>query len=346
MGGVIKSLSGWGRYPAQECELQRPERYSGLVTDQSPRIARGQGRSYGDAALNSDGVVILTERLNRMLKFDAQNGVLRAEAGVTLAEVMQLLVPRGWFPWVTPGTRSVSLGGCLAADVHGKNHHRDGAFSQAVRELVLLSADGKRLRCSSKRNSSAFWATVGGMGLTGIVGELDLSLRPIESAYLIAEHLPTGNLDETVAYLNDDAFDDDYTVAWIDGLATGASLGRGVFMRGHHAAVDELPERLRTNPLQIPGRGEHRVPFDFPGWFLNPLLLRAFNALYYRRQGARRAPFVTDYTSFFHPLDGVGDWNRPYGRAGFLQYQCVVPADGGTDVVRTNLDRLASERQG
>lgn len=346
MGSMRKPLSGWGRYPVQECELRRPERYAGLLEDQSPRIARGQGRSYGDAALNGDGLVLLTERVNRMLKFDSERGVLHAESGVALAELMRCLVPRGWFPKVTPGTQYASLGGCVAADVHGKNHHRDGTFSESVKELVLLTADGKRLRCSPGRNSGAFWATVGGMGLTGTIGEVALSLRPIESAYLVAEHHPTGNLDETLAYLDDDVFDDQYTVAWIDGMAVGDSLGRGVFMRGHHAALSDLPAQIRNNPLEIPGRGAHRVPVDLPGWFMNSLFLQAFNALYYRRQGARQTPFVIDYASFFHPLDAIGDWNRLYGRSGFIQYQCVVPSESGRDTLHGILERLVSEGHG
>jgi len=341
-----KPLSGWGRYPVQECELKRPERYAGLFEEHAPRIARGQGRSYGDAALNGDGLVLLTERVNRLLKFDSERGVLHAESGVTLAELMRCLVPQGWFPRVTPGTQYASLGGCVAADVHGKNHHREGAFSQGVKELVLLTADGKRLRCSPKRNKDAFWATVGGMGLTGVIGEVVLAMRPIETAYLVAEYHPTNHLDETLAYLDDAVFDDEYTVAWIDGMAVGESLGRGVFMRGHHAALSDLSAQIRNSPLEIPGRGAHRIPIDLPGWFLNPLFLQTFNALYYRRQGARQAPFIINYASFFHPLDTIGEWNRLYGRSGFIQYQCVVPSDSGRDVLHAILERLVAQGYG
>lgn len=339
-------LSGWGRYPVQQCDQRRPERFSGLLDDRAPRIARGQGRSYGDAALNDEGLVLLTERINRLLQFDESRGVLRAEAGVTLAELLRVLVPRGWFPKVTPGTQYVSLGGCIAADVHGKNHHRDGSFSNSVDELTLITAEGKRLRCSPKRNEKAFRATVGGMGLTGVIGEVALQFRPIESAYLVAEHQPTRHLEETLAYLDDDVFDDEYTVAWIDGMATGDALGRGVFMRGHHASATELPGNLQRSALEIPGRAVHSVPLDFPGWFLHPALLKVFNALYYRRQGSRRSPFVTDYASFFYPLDAVGEWNRLYGRNGFLQYQFVVPGESGRAVLRSVLDRLVRQGYG
>ncbi len=341
-----KSISGWGRYPVQSCELQRPESFAGLHRDAAPRIARGLGRSYGDAALNDTGEVLLTERVNRLLSFDSGKGLLRAEAGVTLDEILRLFVPRGWFPHVVPGTRYVTLGGCVAFDVHGKNHHRDGTFSHHVTDLLLITADGKRLRCSPSRHSQAFWATVGGMGLTGVIGEVGLRLRPVESAYIVAEHRATANLAETLACLDDAALDDDYTVAWLDGLARGADLGRGVFMRGHHASVAELPAAQRAQPLAIRGHAARRVPLDMPGWLLNAPALRAFNALYYRRQGARRGAFVTDYASFFHPLDALDDWNRLYGKRGFVQYQCAVPAAGGAEVLRDLLQRLAQAGYG
>lgn len=346
MGVLRKTISGWGRYPLQTCELQRPESLSGLHTEAAPRIARGLGRSYGDAALNRDGRVLLTERVNRLLDFDAAKGLLHAEAGVTLEEIQRLFVPRGWFAPVVPGTRHVTLGGCVAADVHGKNHHRDGAFSRHLTDLLLITADGKRRRCSPTRDTQAFWATVGGMGLTGVIGEVGLRLRPIETAYLVAEHHPTANLDETLACLDDPGLDDEHTVAWIDGLATGAALGRGVFMRAHHASVGELPAKLRSQPLAIPSHRMHRVPMDMPGSLLSAPLLRLFNALYYRRQGARREPFVTDYVSFFHPLDSIAEWNRLYGKRGFLQYQCAVPAASGAAVLGELLQRLALSGNG
>lgn len=346
MGVLKKAVSGWGRYPVARCELQRPESFARLHSDATPRIARGLGRSYGDAALNDEGRLLLTERVNRLLRFDSERGLLRAEAGVTLEEVERLFVPRGWFPAVLPGTRQVTLGGCVAADVHGKNHHRDGTFSKHVTELLLITADGKRLRCSPTREKQAFWATVGGMGLTGVVGEVALRLRPIESAYVVAENHPTANLEETLALLDDSRLDDEYTVAWLDGLSRGASLGRGVFMRGHHATTDELPASLRAQPLAIAGHSSHRMPLDLPQGLMHPVLLRAFNGIYYRRQGARREPFVIDYERFFHPLDAIEDWNRLYGKAGFIQYQCAVPLDAGHRVIREILRRLAQSGNG
>lgn len=319
----------------------RPETYAGLQTDIVPQVARGCGRAYGDAALNERGVVVLTERLDRLLAFDGERGLLRAEAGMTLADVLSFVVPRGWFPAVTPGTRFVTLGGCVAADVHGKNHHHDGSFGAHVTALELITAEARRLRCSPRRQVQAFGATVGGMGLTGIVGEVAVQLRAIETAYMMAEHRVTSDLDGTLALLDAAEFDDQYTVAWVDDLATGTALGRGVFMRAHHATRDELPARLQGAPLLLAGRHSYRIPVDLPAWFLARPAVRAFNALYYRRQRARRAPFVVDYPRFFYPLDAIGDWNRLYGRRGLIQYQCVVPLAQARAGLRLILTRLA-----
>ena len=342
MKTLSPEIAGWGRYPVQRCELERPERHAELTARSASVIARGQGRSYGDAALNEGGRIVLTERINRFAAFDTTQGIISAEAGVTLAELLAVSVPRGWFPSVTPGTQYVSLGGCIAADVHGKNHHHDGAFSRSVREFELVSADGKRLRCSPRENADAFWATVGGMGLTGIVGDVEMQLRSIDSAYINARHTAAKDLEQAFRFLQDAEHDARYTVAWIDLTSRGAALGRSVVMAGDHAAADALPRRLRTAPLLLKPRGVRDVPFDMPGWLLNPLTIRAFNALYYRVAGRKRAPFVTDYQTFFYPLDALGNWNRLYGRRGFLQYQCVVPTVTALAALQQLLEALAA----
>jgi FAD/FMN-containing dehydrogenase len=344
MSGVMsRELSGWGRYPRARCELARPERYAELRADTVPAIARGQGRAYGDAALNSAQRVILTERLNRLLAFDEESGLLRAEAGLTMQELLAFAMPRGWFPLVTPGTKYVSLGGCVAADVHGKNHHHDGAFSSSVRSLELIQGDGSRLCCSREENSEAFWATVGGMGLSGIIGEVALQLRPIESAYIQASHHAARNLQHAFDLF--ERYDSSrYSVAWIDLLATGAEQGRSVVMVGEHAAADALSGTAADRPLHSEARGSRRIPFDMPAWLLNPLTIGGFNALYYRLEGGRSTPFTVDYDKFFYPLDALGDWNRLYGKRGFLQYQCVVPRDGALAALSQLLDALAASR--
>lgn len=342
MNTLHKDISGWGRYPVQRCELVRPERHSELWSDAPSLLARGQGRSYGDAALNEGGRVVLTERVNRFLAFDREQGIVRAEAGLTLAELLAVTVPRGWFPLVTPGTKHVSLGGCVAADVHGKNHHHDGAFGRSVRELELITAEGRRLRCSPQENAAAFHATLGGMGLTGIIGEVELQLRPIETAYIRAHHQGAANLEQVFQLLQDSDAQARYSVAWVDLMSRGAALGRGVVMNGDHAAADELSGGRRLTPLRLPPHKVHNIPFDMPGWLLNGLSIRAFNGRYFHAEGGRNAPFLVDYDRFFYPLDTLDNWNRLYGRRGFVQYQCVLPTAGAMAAMQQIMQRLAA----
>jgi len=344
MATLVMPLSGWGRYPVQSCELERPERYADLHSDAASVIARGQGRSYGDAALNESRRVLLTERVNRLLELDAENGILRAEAGTTLAEILEVIVPKGWFLPVTPGTKYVSLGGCVAADVHGKNHHHDGSFGEHVLAIDLILADGSRMACSAAENAELFWATVGGMGLTGIIGEVALQLIPIQSSRMLVRHHAAANLEQLFQHLQNPALDDRYTVAWIDSLATGQQLGRGIAMCGHHAAVEELPSGFDNALAAKPERGRP-VPFDFPAWALNPLSIGAFNALYYRREGRKQQPFLTGYDPYFYPLDAIGQWNRLYGKRGFVQYQCVIPDSFAFDGIKALLQELSGSRR-
>jgi decaprenylphospho-beta-D-ribofuranose 2-oxidase len=338
------SLSGWGRYPVQSCELERPERYADLRPNAAYLIARGQGRSYGDAALNENGRVLLTERVNRLLELDVVQGILRAEAGVTLAEILDVIVPQGWFLPVTPGTKFVSLGGCVAADVHGKNHHHDGSFGDQVLALEMILADGSRRTCSPSENAELFWATVGGMGLTVIIGEVAIKLIPIHSAYMRVRHHAADNLEQLFGLMRDAAIDDYYTVAWIDSMATGKNLGRGVAMCGHHATKDELPADCAL-PLATKRERGRAIPFDFPAFALNRLSIAAFNALYYRHEGDRREPFLSRLDPYFYPLDAIADWNRMYGKRGFVQYQCVIPDVAAYEGIRQLLQQLSDSRR-
>jgi FAD/FMN-containing dehydrogenase len=318
-------LAGWGRYPRARAEVVRPESVSAVdVTHWEHVLARGLGRSYGDAALSKEGVVLLTERLNRFLDFDERAGVLRAEAGTTLAEVLEVCAPRGWFPPVTPGTKFVTLGGCVAADVHGKNHHREGSFGAHVHALELTLADGELVRCTPYENPDLFRATVGGMGLTGVITAVTLRLKPVETSFVIVRHHAARDLEESLALQSDPTYDDEYTVGWVDLLARGARAGRGVFIRGQHARSTELPHDHRTLEQPVTST-RFELPFDLPSWALNRLSAAAFNGLYFRTQGRKRAAFLSDFNRFFYPLDAVGGWNRAYGRRGFVQYQCVLP---------------------
>ncbi|HVS83654.1 MAG TPA: FAD-binding oxidoreductase [Pyrinomonadaceae bacterium] len=337
-------ISGWGRYPkanALTITSDNPDQVVRSAADSL--IARGQGRSYGDAAMLSQGLVMLTASLSRHWSFDRAKGLLTAEAGTTLAEILNSSATVGWFPSVVPGTKYVSLGGAVAADIHGKNHHRDGSFGAHVRELEIILADGERARCSPESRPELFWATIGGMGLTGIITEVTFDLIPVESPYVIVRHSKAVDLNAALALCDSEATDDQYTVAWLDCAARPRTLGRGVFMSGHHASVNELPEKLRH--ARIRKHREHKLRSDFPGWLLNSFTVGAFNQMYYQLQGSRSAPFACDYESFFFPLDRIANWNRMYGKRGFVQYQCVLPlseAEKGLELLLAELAR--SER--
>lgn len=333
---VKTPLSGWGRYPVVDAVLARPERYLELQQwAAQASLARGMGRAYGDAAISASGTTVLTSRLNRFLAFDAETGVLRAEAGVTLDEILQVVMPQGWFLPVTPGTRYVTLGGAVAADVHGKNHHHVGSFSVFVTGIELFTSTGQ-FHCSAIENTEIFHATVGGMGMTGLIGEVTLQLRRIHNDRLQVQHVPAPDLATVLELMADPARDDEYTVAWIDCLASGAALGRSVFMRGHHASREEGGDTLSA---PLPAR--RRLPVDLPAFVLNRASVSAFNGLYYRREGARQQPFLSGAAPFFYPLDGIRDWNRLYGKPGFVQYQFVLPHETARDGLTAVLGRLA-----
>lgn len=336
----VEDLGGWGRVPRAAARLIRPERWRDLTPPEGQLLARGLGRSYGDAALLSGGTTILTERLDRCLEFDPDTGRLTAEAGLSLNTLLDVFVPKGWFVPVTPGTRFCTLGGCFAADVHGKNHHRDGSFAQWVTQITLILPSGETRVCQPEgENQDLFWATAGGMGLTGIIRDLTLQLRPIETAYISVKHRKARNLDEALSLLADDALDDAYSVAWIDCLARGDRLGRSILMTGHHATRGEIPLRI-SDPLNPKPPKAKKIKRDLPAALLNPFTIRLFNAAYYAYQG-RKTEFVADYRTFFHPLDAIQNWNRMYGAPGFYQYQFVVPAETARECLKDVLSELS-----
>lgn len=326
-------LSGWGRFPAVWCHTFRPERDRDLDSLVGI-LPRGMGRSYGDAALDGKKGVVVTHRLDRMLAFDERSGLLEAEAGLALGEIAHTFLPRGWFLPVTPGTKFVSLGGAVAGDVHGKNHHVDGSFAQHVEGFELLCPTGERLSCSRREHSEVFDATAGGMGLTGLITRVRLRLRRVEGPWMRVHHVAAANLEQVFGLLSDPGIREPYTVAWIDCLARGRNLGRSVMMIGDHARGPEPGPDLPLIP-------KYRIPFDLPTWVLNSMAIKAFNEVYYRRQAARARPFLAEPDAFFYPLDGIGNWNRMYGRRGFLQYQCVLPEGEALAGIQELLERIS-----
>jgi decaprenylphospho-beta-D-ribofuranose 2-oxidase len=319
-------LSGWGLYPQIETQVIQPRSLDELIKEVKSTnsfIPRGQGRAYGDSALN-DKCVLSTVRLNRMIAFDDMTGVLTCESGVTIDDVLSVFVPRGWFIAVTPGTRFISLGGAIASDVHGKNHHKVGSFSSCVRRFDLLLSSGDIVKCSRDENADLFEATFGGMGLTGVVTRVELMLDQVESAYVRQRTIKASNLTEVMRAF-EETKDWTYSVAWIDCLATGDSLGRSVLTLGEHASAAESVGLAKGAPLVSAKKPKLSVPFSFPSFALNTLTVRVFNELYYRK--AKAGDSVVPYEGFFYPLDRILNWNRIYGKRGFTQYQCVIPLE-------------------
>ncbi len=337
-------LSGWGRYPRAETRLVAPRdpgAVAGLHRAFSGFVARGNGRAYGDAAIGADTTLAL-RGLDRFVAFDPGTGLLEVEAGVLLSEIIDLFLPRGFFPFVVPGTRLVTVGGAVAADVHGKNHHVEGGFGQHVESLDLVLADGAEVTCSRGAHPELFAATVGGMGLTGTILRATIRLRRVETGWMRQRTVAAPDLDAAMAAL-EGAGSATYAVAWIDCLARGAGLGRSLVYCAEHATRADLDALgPGTPPMPPVRRSALAVPFDMPGFTLNRVSVSAFNAVYYRRGQAAAGPdHLAAWQPYFFPLDGVGDWNRIYGPRGFVQHQCVLPKAASRAALGALLDRVS-----
>ena len=331
----------WGLNPKSNGKpLRVSSRFEPLdLPDNGLVLPFGNGRSYGDSCLNNDGYLLDTRSLNHFIAFDQDTGILRVEAGVLLADILHLVVPRGWFLPVTPGTRFVTIAGAVANDVHGKNHHQAGTFGCHVTALELLRSDGQRLHCSPDENPEWFAATIGGLGLTGLITWVELQLKPVMNPYLQEETLRFSCLDEFFELNKASEESYEHTVAWVDCMARGSALGRGAFYRANHHG-SSAPAHRPAAPRQMLG-----LPFVPPMSLVNRASLRLFNEIYYRKQPLRRSRTV-HYQSFFYPLDSIQHWNRMYGPRGFVQYQCVVPEASGNEVFREILAAISASRQG
>ncbi|SFI98241.1 FAD/FMN-containing dehydrogenase [Bosea sp. OK403] len=332
MSEILPECRSWGGLVARDTAIvaaepwiTAPSRY------RAPALAYGNGRSYGDSCLNDGGALILGRSLDRILAFDRVSGLLTCEAGVLLDDVLKLTVQAGWFPPVTPGTAFVTIAGALANDVHGKNHHRAGTFGRHVRAFELIRSDGSRLTCAPDLNGELFAATIGGFGLTGLITQVTLQLMPVASVEMQQEVLHFDGLDRFFAIAAESDASHDYTVAWIDSLASGAKFGRGVFFRANHARGGDAPLARAKRPLPFPIRPP--IPL------INGLTLRAFNALYRAAQPSSPEPRRIPYRPFFYPLDRVANWNRAYGPKGLRQFQCAVPMAHAREAVEVMLRR-------
>lgn len=340
---MLKRISNWGNYPAVEADEFQFTSYRDIIPKMAnaPIIIRGNGRCYGDASLATTVGSSLT--LNRFLNWNETNGRLTCQAGVLLSEILEVFVPKGWFLPVTPGTKYITVGGAVASDVHGKNHHVDGSFSKHVVKLELLTGTGNVVTCSPDQNHDLFWATCGGMGLTGAILSVTFRLKKISTAFIRYHQIKAKNLFEIL-----DLFDQydtaTYSVAWIDCLSTGKNVGRSILMLGETAEPDDLKE---SNSILKSGRKPFlNVPFNFPSFTLNKLSIRLFNALYYGKSLSKQSKRIVHYEPFFYPLDAILNWNRIYGSRGFVQYQFVLPETAGRKGIEDILSRISKKGLG
>ena len=318
-------LGGWGRYPLIDAKLKSPTSIKELneLVSQDNAIARGNGRSYGDSAISKKNTICM-KNFNRIIEFNIKNGLVVVESGVLLSEIIEAFLHRGWFPKVTPGSKYVTIGGMVACDVHGKNHHKDGSFSKYIEWLDIITSDGSIKRCSRKDNSEFFNWTIGGMGLTGIVLRVAFYLHPISTSWIKQKTIPAKNIEHAMEIFEEN-LDSTYSVAWIDGSSRGDKSGRSLVMLGEHASISDLSSSMKSNPLTIKNKKKIRILFNFPSFILNSLFVKIFNSIYYSLGKKKKGYKLVDYNTYFYPLDYFLNWNKIYGSKGFAQFQCVLP---------------------
>ena len=332
-----KQLSGWGNYPKSVCTIYRPEKQKEAIDTLNKNnnlITRGQGRSYGDASLNKD-CTILTDRLDKFINFDSDSGVLTVQSGVTFSEILDVFIPRGWILPVIPGTKYVSAGGAFACNVHGKNHFKVGDFANHVTNIKLVLASGEEIECSPNNDQDIFWATAGGMGLTGFIKEISIKLTPIKSLSLLSRAKKTCNISEMLDCFKAERSSSDYMIGWIDHFATGTNLGRGVFESATHI---DISKGKKLSEHKMSGEGI-TIPIFFPAFILNKYSMALYNRYRFRKYSAGWLEKIVDFDGFFHPLDSLKLWNRMYGKNGFFQYQFILPE---TDDVESKLSEILS----
>lgn len=338
-----KKIANWGNYPvmdSNEIQFSSINELRQIVNKNETIIARGNGRCYGDASLSA--ATVSTLKFNNILSFDEATGVIECQSGVLLDELLDVIVPRGWFLPVTPGTKFITVGGAVASDIHGKNHHVDGAFSRHVISMDVMLSAGDIITCSKESNADLFKATCGGMGLTGIIVSVKFQLKKIETSYIKETKIKAYNLEELI-----DLFEKNkhftYSVAWIDCLKKGKGFGRSILMLGEHAFKNELSDKQKEKgAFALPPKKAINFPFNLPSWVLNNFTVKAFNFLFYNKNFKKEKTSVIPYEPFFYPLDAILHWNRGYGKKGFVQYQFVVPMEKKEGLV--NILRKISDK--
>lgn len=339
-------LSGWAKYPEIDSKVSTPYKTEDIIklVKKGNVIARGNGRSYGDSAISLENTIHM-KNFNKIISFDSKTGQLIAESGVLLKDILKISIPKGWFPFVTPGSKFVTIGGMIAADVHGKNHHKEGSFSNYVDWIEIIDNQGTKRRCSSTENPDLFTWTNGGMGLTGIILCAAIRLRPITTGWIKQKTLIAKNIDEAIDIF-ENSLDSTYSVGWIDCLQKGKNIGRSVIMLGEHANKNDMPEKKLGSIFEIPIKKKRTMLVNFPNWFLNKWSNKLFNNLYYWYNKRQPRDKLIDWDSFFYPLDSILGWNKIYGRKGFAQFQCVIPQNESRKGLRALLEKIESENLG
>lgn len=340
-----KVIANWGNYPTLESDEKTfsfEEDLHELIQSSRNYIPRGNGRCYGDASLAEQ--TINTVKYNRILSFDTALGIFECQSGIRLDQILDVIVPQGWFLPVTPGTKFITVGGAVGSDVHGKNHHVDGNFSHHVIEMDVILPSGDLLTCSPHVNKDLFDATAGGMGLTGIITRVKFQLKKIETSYIRQKQLKAENLEEVIR-LFEEYKDYTYSMAWIDCLKQGKNFGRSILIVGEHAEVNELNQEQKKFPLRLPKKKKISFPFNLPSWVLNKFTIKAFNFLYYGKNLKKEINNIIPYEPFFYPLDAILHWNRGYGKKGFVQYQFVVPLNARQGLIEI-LNRISDKGMG
>ncbi|WP_448518545.1 FAD-binding protein [Rhodoflexus sp.] len=340
-------VANWGNYPlvaTAETSFADVAALQQTFDTSDELIVRGNGRCYGDSSL-SDRRIVSALKFDKVTAFDVKNGIITCQAGVTLADLLDIIVPQGWFLPVTPGTKFITVGGAVASDVHGKNHHVDGSFGQHVRWMDVFTGKGEIIRCSPEQHTDLFVATCGGMGLTGAILTVCFQLKKVETAYIRQRQIKARNLSEIIS-LFEQYKHATYSMAWIDCLKSGDGFGRSIMMSGEHATADELKSIPADKHLQLPPKMKLTVPFHFPEFVLNNFSVRVFNFLYYHKNYRRVMDSMIPYDGFFYPLDAIHHWNRMYGRSGFVQYQFVLPLEVSERGLTEILQRISKKGWG
>ncbi len=341
---TLELISGWGLYPRVKVRRGKPKNINELkkLLLTGSFIARGNGRSYGDSAINKVNTIDM-KNFNRFLSFDKEKGLVTAQAGVLLEDIIKIFLPKGWFPYVTPGTKYVTLGGMVAADVHGKNHYKFGTFAKCIKWIEIINHQGKIIKCSREENTELFFWTIGGMGLTGIIINVAFFLKPVKTAWIKQSKIVANNIEQTLKIFESN-LDSTYSVAWIDCYAKGNNLGRSVLFFGEHAKLDEIRKCSRKYPLKTKKKKKIVLPIFFPTFVLSNISVKVFNSFNFLFSKFSRKKNIIDWDTYFYPLDKITDWNKIYGSKGFAQFQCVFPLSNSREALFELLDFISKSR--